>query len=831
LEKPAQQKYTASARAEADNGAVRSPTISRIFSLLFATGLGLSVPIAKAQESVRLIEIHSGWGGLGTSQNADVLIRSRGGAFFRDGKRVDAAQVQALVAALEAPRITKPDTENLGVTSAWLKEHVTSQHPRARTQALQTTANQQELFTTSFTNPDLIAKVLPELFEFSRTDDYPFSEVEVTFENGSKIRASSHSYYVYMLPWTFDGKDDESYNADISRTVSALLPPKTVNKSRLEGDDFLKELVDAVMSSIETEWNLLGSEDRAGDALRALRSAYVVERSDINPYHNVDYGIPWSTKGPYETNLHVTLRKASFPPNVSEELILLYDHDKVQGVEEFLKTGLKYEDLVLSVPWLNDYIHEHPRENIFLMHVHDTSFGDQAMRTFTLDMKARGREDLIPTVRAQQARVALLKIGYVYWLVFPDKHMMLWRYEGPSGFLKWKQSDFPAGLCGAYPVNNGGCSGREVAADGTLMAEGVPRDRACMATNQAASNVDARPVAELFPVMDHDRAGFIDHTGKKIIPLCFDKVGAFSEGLARFERDGNWGYIDASGSVVIEPRFPWAEEFSEGLARVQISGLPLGYNGQWGFIDKSGKVVIPPDYKSTFGGKNNIGGDDQEDAFHDGLAKIEVDHKTGFIDKTGKVVIPAEFTYAYPFSEGLAAVTKSPTGDDGWGYIDPAGKWVIAPQFAWASSFQDHLAPVSSGHDCGYIDPTGAYVLKPPVSPGEKDCAEMWGHFSEGLSRWKFGKKYGYIDRSGKVVIKPKFDLTFHFSEGLAAVEVGGQWGYVDKVGKMVIAPKALAHVEDFHQGLAFVTTKDGRYGYIDKSGNYVWMPTLLYNN
>ena len=59
-----------------------------------------------------------------------------------------------------------------------------------------------------------------------------------------------------------------------------------------------------------------------------------------------------------------------------------------------------------------------------------------------------------------------------------------------------------------------------------------------------------------------------------------------------------------------------------------------------------------------FGGKNNIGGDDQEDAFHDGLAKIEVDNKTGFIDKTGKVVIPAEFTYAYPFSEGLAAVTK-----------------------------------------------------------------------------------------------------------------------------------------------------------------------------
>lgn len=474
------------------------------FALVSVVALGLSVPGATAQENVRQIGIHSGWGGLGAPQNTDVLIRSKDGAFVRDGKRVDAAQVRALVSALQAPRVPKPDMDNLGVTLAWLKEHVTSQHPRARTQALQTTATQQELFTTSFTNPGLIAKVLPELFEFSRTDDYPFAEVELTFENGSKIRASSHSYYVYMLPWTFDGENDESYNVDISRAVSALLPPKTVNKERLGGDDFLKELVDAVMGSIETEWNLHGTEDRAGDAIRALRSAYIVERADINPYHNVAYGIPWSAKQPHETNLHVTLHKTTFPPNVSEELILLYGHDRVQGVDEFLKTGTKYEDLALSVPWLNDYINEHPKDNIFLMHVHDTSFSDQAMRTFALDMKARSREDLIPSVQAQQAQIALLKIGYVYWLVFPDKHMMLWRYEGPYGFLKWKQSDFPAGLCGAYRVNNGGCSGREVAADGTLMAENTPRDRTCMATNQAG-NVVAQPATELFPVMDHDR--------------------------------------------------------------------------------------------------------------------------------------------------------------------------------------------------------------------------------------------------------------------------------------------------------------------------------------
>ena len=117
--------------------------------------------------------------------------------------------------------------------------------------------------------------------------------------------------------------------------------------------------------------------------------------------------------------------------------------------------------------------------------------------------------------------------------------------------------------------------------------------------------------------MDWDRGGFIDKHGEIVIPLCFETVGEFSEGLASFERDGRWGFLDATGAVVIEPAFPWAQDFHEGLALVQVTGESLAINGQWGFIDRTGKVVI----KSEFSELHGVA--ESEQGFSDGLAIVQ----------------------------------------------------------------------------------------------------------------------------------------------------------------------------------------------------------------
>lgn len=781
---------------------------------------------------VRELTIRSAWGGLGRSQDQTILIRAENGKLVSHGKRLDQSKVDALIASLRASIIPKPDPSNLGITPSWLDEQIASKKGRFALEVADATASQRALLTDTLKTPQKVEQILPALFGYVRMDDYPGVTVNVVFEDGAALRAETHSYYPFMLPWSVGPRGQTTYNAGISRAVAGLLGKKSPNKNRLAGSTLADELIESAKGSVESEWNMLGSEDRAGDALAALRSHYQIEASEIDSYHHPEYGTATYKGEPEQINLHAKLRKASFPQSLSVALVLQQVQGKAEGVESFLASGAKYESLALSVPWLNKYMHEHPRVPVRISYVQERSFGDKALRTFTEDMRFRDRQDLIDQVRSQLQDIVLLIVGNTYsetyWILFPDKHMLLWRFGGPSGLLKWTADDFPAGECAEYKTTYGGCSGREITPAGEIAAKRTPRDQLCMASNitKGLSPAGDEP---LFPVEDGGRGGFIDKSGRIAIPLCFDAVGDFSEGLARFERDKKWGYLDKTGTVIIEPKFQWAQEFSEGLARVQLSGSQLGVNGKWGFIDKAGAIVIDGRKDPGFGEHNNIGSDSAESAFHNGLALVDVDGKNGYIDQAGKVVIPPQFTNAYPFSEGLAAATKSSSGNGGWGYIDTTGRWVIEPKFQWASSFSGGLAPVDQTNHCGYIDVNGAVVLQPTVLPGETDCATIWGDFVEGFSRWKFGNKYGFIDRAGRTVIEPRYELAFGFSEGRAAVKVGNKWGYIDTAGKMVIRPMPVMRAQDFHHGLAFVSTKDGKYGYINKSGKYVWVPTLLY--
>ncbi len=84
----------------------------------------------------------------------------------------------------------------------------------------------------------------------------------------------------------------------------------------------------------------------------------------------------------------------------------------------------------------------------------------------------------------------------------------------------------------------------------------------------------------------HQKVGYIDKTGKEVIPLQFEDImQPFSYGLAPAMQKGKIGYIDKTGAWVIQPKFDKAVPFSRGYAKVTVEGNTY-------YIDKNGNRAL-----------------------------------------------------------------------------------------------------------------------------------------------------------------------------------------------------------------------------------------------
>ena len=137
-----------------------------------------------------------------------------------------------------------------------------------------------------------------------------------------------------------------------------------------------------------------------------------------------------------------------------------------------------------------------------------------------------------------------------------------------------------------------------------------------------------------------------DFNGKLLSKVEYDEVdllgeGFRDEGLACVSIAGKWGYIDKSGKEVIPCKYDDASNFSEGLACVSIAG-------KCGYIDKSGKEVIPCKYDDAGG-------------FREGLALVKniSDGRNGLIDSLGREFLSYNSDYkCHTFSQGFIALSK-----------------------------------------------------------------------------------------------------------------------------------------------------------------------------
>ena len=151
----------------------------------------------------------------------------------------------------------------------------------------------------------------------------------------------------------------------------------------------------------------------------------------------------------------------------------------------------------------------------------------------------------------------------------------------------------------------------------------------------------------------NDKSFILNANGERISDKDYEHLESFSDGLARFSKDGKYGFIDKNENVVIKPNLPSGSllsnfrrgSFSEGLYVVEFGNgdkNDLFDSGKFGYMDKKGNIVINPKFDAAFDFKN-------------GKAVVELDKKHFFINKKGERISPYFDEISYE-SDGMIKI-------------------------------------------------------------------------------------------------------------------------------------------------------------------------------
>jgi hypothetical protein len=343
----------------------------------------------------------------------------------------------------------------------------------------------------------------------------------------------------------------------------------------------------------------------------------------------------------------------------------------------------------------------------------------------------------------------------------------------------------------------------------------------------ALAQTDKYPM--LYPICEKGKWGYIDKTGKVVVPMKFASAEQFSEGMGRFTmavpktKKGlryGCGFVDASGNIAVKPIYNDAGDFHDGVARVTV-GI-LDDNCKSGFVDKKGAYVIPLVIRA---GPRALPWGITD--FSEGLAcNLDFSGNPPFIDKHCNKIGLSNIRYGghdyevdiEGFKEGYAIVTDYMSGKNLYGYIDKKWNVFIAPQYDSASQFHDGLARVAKNGNNGYIDTAGNAVIELKYDNASD--------FSEGFASVQMNGEWHVIDTKGNVVIKQGFKQALTFSEGLAPIQVNKKWGYINTKGEVVIKSQYTS-ADKFMGGVAKVnceyTKNQTTWDYINSKGQFIW--------
>lgn len=273
----------------------------------------------------------------------------------------------------------------------------------------------------------------------------------------------------------------------------------------------------------------------------------------------------------------------------------------------------------------------------------------------------------------------------------------------------------------------------------------------------------------------------------------------------RISKDKKFGFLDRSGREIIPPTYDYAAPFSEGLAMVS-------QGDKWGYIDRTGQVVIPLAY-------------DNIQSFSKGVALVAIQNKWGIIDKAGNILVPCEYDWISENEAGFFSGEK----DKKAFVIDPSaqesGRQVVSKE-QYTSYRQDTPDRIAVTKNINGMAVSGYLDGQEQMLTGFKDF-ELW-YAGEGIYKGRrpgdyppeatppndYGQRYALLDEQGNNLTGFKYENAGNYAQGFQVVYkyyYEGA-GLVNKHGAEVL-PTIFRDILLTKDGYAFVTIGDPNTG------------------
>lgn len=315
-----------------------------------------------------------------------------------------------------------------------------------------------------------------------------------------------------------------------------------------------------------------------------------------------------------------------------------------------------------------------------------------------------------------------------------------------------------------------------------------------------------------FKVLKNGKYGFVDLSGKEVIPCVYDKANSFINGFVSVNKDGKWGCIDKNNKIIIPFDYDCISQHSQNNVLCVQKGI------KWGLRDIFNGVFCDFKFDEIYSNSNAF------DIFY-AFSKL----KYGLVDKFGNVILNFKYDKV-SFTGSTRFTVLSKNGK--YAFFDNSDKKFI-------TDFEFDVPPF---RDIYYYQTVDSGISDNPVFPVRKngkwafmDCNgnllsdyiyddepyEPQGFF-ENLCVVKKDDKYGAVDLCGNLAIPLMYDSLGNSSCSLLCAKKGEKTGCINQKNETLIPFGKYSVINSFCDGIASVVDEKCGNQYIKINGEVI---------